>query len=113
MGRILPRTAEIRLSYIYQQGKKSGYLAHQFYDLRDVVVVFATPRSIRWVGQVIASLDQLKNLEHKMVNIRHGTHYTCDTPYIRTRFHFAHCVTSGQRYCRVWISSEMVFHPGG
>ena len=32
-----------------------------------MVVVFAIPRSVRWVGQVIASRDQLKNLEPEIV----------------------------------------------
>ena len=50
------------------KGNKFGYLAHEFYDLRDAVIVFAIPRSVGWVEQVIPSGDQLENIEHTMVN---------------------------------------------
>jgi hypothetical protein len=77
-----------------------------------VVVVLAIPRSRSRVEQVIASGDQLEDLERKKVNnmpVRRdvGTGLTTHaTLHISALVpHFAPRITSGQRYRRVWISS--------
>jgi hypothetical protein len=77
-----------------------------------VVVVLAIPGSGCWVEQVITSRDQLEDLEHKIVSHRPiggdiGTGLTTHaTLHISALVpHFAPSITSGQRYCRVWISS--------
>jgi hypothetical protein len=100
------------LRYIYQQRQIFGYLAHQFYNLRDVVVVFAVLRSGSRFKQAITICDQLKHLENKIVNNRSivgdvGTGLTTHaTLHISALIpHFAPRITSRQWYCCVWISS--------
>jgi hypothetical protein len=77
-----------------------------------VVAVLAIPRPRSRVEQVVASRDQLDDLEHKKVSNRPirgdvGTGLTTHaTLHISALVpHFAPRITSGQRYCRVWISS--------
>ena len=64
---------------------------------------------------MLASWDQLENLEHQTVNRPTcrcvGTGLTTHaTLHISTLVpHFAPCITSGQRYCRIWISMILCF----
>ena len=102
-------------------------LAHELDDLRDVVVVLAVPRAGRGVEEVVAPGDEFEDLpepsgrdqrcdrerarhtaaQHASDATRHKRAPTMHATLQMSALgpHFAPRMTSGQRYCRVWMSS--------
>ena len=89
----------------------SGEDAEKFDDLGDVVVVFAVLGAGLWVEEVV-TCDQFEDLEIRE-SARHASQLALDqirhtiAAILQTSVlapHLAPRITSGDRYCRVWMS---------
>jgi hypothetical protein len=89
--------------------ERLGKLAQKLNDLGDVVVVFAVFGAGLWVKEVVARYE-LKDLEavKKLSTSRKRPGNVCTIAAILHTSvlapHFAPRITSGDRYCLVWIS---------